>query len=435
MLAEDINHQGEELFSQGDWYVAREAFKRALDIEPGFATAHNNLGVIYWETGEIIKALEHFKQAVHLKPHDCTFLANYNNILKECLSLQGKSPQAQRSFILKQIKNARRMNASFDTMHWSRENHKTVLLRWQRHLDWVVDGPVRSAVREQQKIVVTDASKNYVFTPCPLCKEDQYKTFYSETGGDYSVVQCEQCGFLYRNPTYTSRRIKAVYNRGYLNFLSGDYARGRERKYRAVLKQLELEKRTAAFKRRRLLDVGCGHGLFLTVARELGWEPYGLDFSNDCIRHARTVFGLKQISAGNLEENSFETNFFDAVTLWSVAAHLEDPLAMFRKIGRVLRPGGLLIIYTVDGAGLIHQLQLSHWNGFHGNHLVFFTPDSLHHALTLSGFTGVDVLYENRLLNQAIKAGEVAADDEVYFRRLSAQQNLGNMMKVIAVNS
>ena len=42
----------------------------------------------------------------------------------------------------------------------------------------------------------------------------------------------------------------------------------------------------------RVLDLGCGTGLFLAVARRRGWQPFGIDESLEATRHAREHFGL-----------------------------------------------------------------------------------------------------------------------------------------------
>ena len=71
-----FNKQGESLFSKGDFEGALNAFTMAIEINPNFATAHNNLGVMYYNRGEKDKALNHYQQAAQLQPENITFQKN-----------------------------------------------------------------------------------------------------------------------------------------------------------------------------------------------------------------------------------------------------------------------------------------------------------------------------------------------------------------------
>jgi 2-polyprenyl-3-methyl-5-hydroxy-6-metoxy-1,4-benzoquinol methylase len=160
--------------------------------------------------------------------------------------------------------------------------------------------------------------------------------------------------------------------------------------------------------------------------QDTDWQLFGLDFAKDCIQFARKKFGFKNVFCGNLEEDSFEEEYFDVVTLWSVAAHLEDPLGMFRKINRVLKPGGLLIIYTVDSSSITHKEKLSNWGGFTGNHLIFFNPESLSRALMHSGFEVTKCVFDQ--LFSKYNNGQIDPKDLPFFQKLAKQHNLGTMM-------
>jgi hypothetical protein len=77
-----LNQHGESLFEQGDIEEALRAFNRAIELEPGFAQAHNNLGVIYWKAEEVQKALEHFIRAMEIDPFDRDTVLNCGDLLR-----------------------------------------------------------------------------------------------------------------------------------------------------------------------------------------------------------------------------------------------------------------------------------------------------------------------------------------------------------------
>jgi tetratricopeptide (TPR) repeat protein len=52
------------------------AFEKLLERVPGIATAHNDLGVLYYNQGDKEKALNHYEQAVRIEPQNLSFQKN-----------------------------------------------------------------------------------------------------------------------------------------------------------------------------------------------------------------------------------------------------------------------------------------------------------------------------------------------------------------------
>jgi glycosyltransferase involved in cell wall biosynthesis len=80
--ARELNQQGEDLFSKDNIEGALNAFTRAIEINPNFATAHNNLGVLYLQTGEAQKAVDHFAKALEIDPDDRDTILNCGELFK-----------------------------------------------------------------------------------------------------------------------------------------------------------------------------------------------------------------------------------------------------------------------------------------------------------------------------------------------------------------
>lgn len=94
----------------------------------------------------------------------------------------------------------------------------------------------------------------------------------------------------------------------------------------------------------KILDIGCADGYFLALARERGWEPYGIEISDFLLRKARESLGGKQIFGVPLKMASFPANSFDVISMWDVLDHLTAPLGELIEIRRILKKKGLLII-------------------------------------------------------------------------------------------
>lgn len=73
--------EGENQYEKGRVDRARVCFEIALEHNPAHARAHNNLGVILWESGDLMAALEHFQQAFHENPFDRDIVFNSFNAL------------------------------------------------------------------------------------------------------------------------------------------------------------------------------------------------------------------------------------------------------------------------------------------------------------------------------------------------------------------
>jgi SAM-dependent methyltransferase len=227
---------------------------------------------------------------------------------------------------------------------------------------------------------------------CPLCLETRQQPLYRPAdrrgGWAYRVVRCPGCGFLYRNPNIRPERLGDLYASGYSRFLTGVYAANRQRRYRVTMDAVApiLDHGDG----RRLLDFGCGAGLFLELAERRGFECYGVDLSPDSVAQARSRLSRAKVFHGSATAAAeIVAGGFDVVTLWSVLAHLPRPVEDLSMLRGLLRDDGVLVILTVN-AGSLHLAGLgSRWQGFTRNHLMFYGRDTLPRLLRAAGFGAV----------------------------------------------
>lgn len=106
----------------------------------------------------------------------------------------------------------------------------------------------------------------------------------------------------------------------------------------------------------RLLDVGCGPGIFSISAAKLGWSVTGIDLSQRMLDEARSnaaaVGRPALFQIGNAEAPDFPPESFDAIVnrylLWNLP-HPEEALAAW---WRLLKPGGVILVS--DGNHYLH---------------------------------------------------------------------------------
>ena len=262
---------------------------------------------------------------------------------------------------------------------------------------------------------------------CPLCGSAQRQALYRDLAdrvffcapGRWTLYQCQDCEAAYLDPRPTPKSIGKAYQSYYTHsatgefvpkslfarakrilrngYLNAKYGFGFERasvlgawimpfllpgrcQTDRVVRHLPLD-----FKGARLLDVGCGNGGFIKLARDWGWDAEGLEPDWDAAAVGRAA-GLS-ITVGTLPNTGFADNSFTAVTMSHVIEHLHDPIASLREIYRILKPGGRVWIATPNIKSIGHKFFADSWRGLEPpRHLVLFTPSSLATALQEAGF-------------------------------------------------
>jgi 2-polyprenyl-3-methyl-5-hydroxy-6-metoxy-1,4-benzoquinol methylase len=140
---------------------------------------------------------------------------------------------------------------------------------------------------------------------------------------------------------------------------------------------------------KRLLEVGSNVGLFLDTAQKAGWSPRGIEPSRWAVETGRRRFGvdLEQRSLESLEEAPRSA---DAVVLLDVLEHLVDPVDSLRRLRQVVADDGILVLSTINLAGLHARLRGSRWPWLIRPHLHYFTPATLHRILESADFQMVE---------------------------------------------
>jgi SAM-dependent methyltransferase len=93
----------------------------------------------------------------------------------------------------------------------------------------------------------------------------------------------------------------------------------------------------------RVLDVGCGSGLTLVLARQRGAVTTGLDISPGLLRIARGRLPDADLRDGDMESLPFADAAFDAVTGVNAFQFAGDPRRALGEAARVTRPGGQVV--------------------------------------------------------------------------------------------
>ena len=136
----------------------------------------------------------------------------------------------------------------------------------------------------------------------------------------------------------------------------------------------------------KVLDIGCGRGLFLDVMRRGGWDPIGTELNEKTAFYAIKTYGLKVLH-GDIIQHKLPSQSLDAININQVLEHLKNPDQVIEESYRLLRKGGMLIISVPDLGS--PQFAIGKKNWFLLDlpfHLFHFTEEGLENLLRKNDF-------------------------------------------------
>lgn len=220
------------------------------------------------------------------------------------------------------------------------------------------------------------------YVKCGLCEADDTELVTIEDS--FKIVRCKRCGLIYLNPRPKEEDLTEFYN----DFFSTD-EEGVSQWSRLMGKVYEETKRNIErkYSSGRLLDMGCGLGLFLKLWDPQKWELSGMDISKKAVEYAKSE-GLN-VREDSLEKASFSNDYFDVITMFYVLEHLPNPLKVLKEVRRILKKDGLLVVRVPQSISAERFLKFFgvRRNLFHPPmHLYDFSTKILKEFLLKAGF-------------------------------------------------
>jgi 2-polyprenyl-6-hydroxyphenyl methylase / 3-demethylubiquinone-9 3-methyltransferase len=111
-----------------------------------------------------------------------------------------------------------------------------------------------------------------------------------------------------------------------------------------------------------ILDIGCGGGLVCEPLARLGAQVTGIDPAVENIeaarRHAEGQHLAIEYRAARIEDLASERQQFDAVSCLEVVEHVPDPGAFLKTCATLVRPGGLMLLSTINRTAKAYVLAI-----------------------------------------------------------------------------
>src|SRR5690606_37993196 len=138
-------------------------------------------------------------------------------------------------------------------------------------------------------------------------------------------------------------------------------------------------------------EIGSNVGGFLYQAREQGWRATGVEPVEDCARWGQERHGL-DILPCTLHEAHLPENTFDVVYSNAVFEHLPSPSHVLCEIERVLRPGGVVYVDTVNYDSYTRRFIGAGWKLLNpAGHPSLFSPATLRRFCEKAGLTVIRI--------------------------------------------
>ena len=202
----------------------------------------------------------------------------------------------------------------------------------------------------------------------------------NDRGVDLEVCQCRGCGLVQLS------NIPVPYYREVVraSAVSEEMKDFRKKQFSRFVNEYSLQ-------RKKIIEIGCGKGEFLSIMQQFVTETYGLEYSKESTAQCEKS-GLK-VSRGFIESGDYKLNRspFDAFFILNFLEHLPQPNSVLQGIYHNLTEGGIGLI-EVPNFDMILRKKL--FSEFTGDHLFYFTRETLNSTLWLNGFEIVDCKVE-----------------------------------------
>ncbi len=232
------------------------------------------------------------------------------------------------------------------------------------------------------------------YVKCALCGEREEELLMEAqnthgshliTDDKFNLVKCRNCGLIFINPRPKQNEIGRFYEIDY--YTTGNRFKASIEKlitsYFNLRKKALIEKYKQS---RKLIDIGCGAGDFLSSFPSNKWDLYGIEPN-------RVGFDLSskkvegKIFNNNLSNCKFQGDYFDVVTMWHAFEHVYDPNKELQEIKRILKEDGVfaLAIPNIHSFGF----KLGRKNWFHldsPRHLYHYNSTTINNILNKNGF-------------------------------------------------
>ena len=234
---------------------------------------------------------------------------------------------------------------------------------------------------------------------CPVCQSSSFGRLYrgrttrliDDGAACWAVSICKHCSHRFMNPQPGWAELALYYDDKYEPYAPSHGVSSDETTVISNARKTGEYRHVRIAPGMRILDVGCGGGSFLRIARELGAKVQGVEPSaigcNQSRAHDIPVF------LGTMEEYIESDQFqggFDLLTANHVLEHVPDPVETLKAMSKALATDGKIWLAVPNGACVFARSLQTRWASADlPYHLMHFSPASLAAAAARAGLTAI----------------------------------------------
>jgi len=223
---------------------------------------------------------------------------------------------------------------------------------------------------------------------CPLCDSTQRTYLFKKTSYTVGIpdnfFKCDSCGFVYSESALSPAGISAFYQEKYVRSNYTEYSSFSHLKimsFKARLQNvinIQKAKNPNFIDTFSVLDLGCGTGISMLAAKQLGLNVTGVEVSKTAVEIANGM-NVGPVHCSDLHElDHLGLGEFDLIVLFDVLDHVPDPVKVLSAAEKLLKPGGTMLIEVCDIDSLYAKLM-----GKYYTHVIPFEHFSYFNSSTL----------------------------------------------------
>lgn len=209
---------------------------------------------------------------------------------------------------------------------------------------------------------------------------DSVKITDREYGKVWELWRCRSCTHTFANPAPTAEFMESLYEQ-IEDPLYEEEASGRAKNFLPILRVLG----KIHPEKGRIFDVGAATGILLSLAKQLGWDPSGIETSRWSVQTASQKYGLS-LQEGDFVKADLPGSTFDAVTMIDFIEHVPEPFMAVAQACKILAEDGTLCVVTPDLKSFAAMAAGKKWWHFRPAHLAYFNRRSLIRLCERAGF-------------------------------------------------
>ena len=221
---------------------------------------------------------------------------------------------------------------------------------------------------------------------CSVCgnKDPEHFTLKYEKE-NFAVVTCNSCSFHFIPPYYRKR----VEYTQYKNADVTTAVRSGNNWVKIQRHKLRFKFIQKFIKSGKLFDLGAGWGHFMLAGKELGYDVYGVEISEQPYLYCVNDLKLPVDHIDFFEMD--ESKKFDLITMWDVLEHIDKANDFLSKCSKLTKPGGYLFLQVPQIDSYFAKKHKDNWKMMGLDHVNYFGKETIKKILAKNGYELVEI--------------------------------------------